>query len=783
MQVGREQRLTSPAEVATDQRTNPASRAGKFKDKVFSLKRAVCCECQTHLSIGDDARGGRREQILAAEWQQFEPRQRKINRNRWRKRLGRSCRTQQGQRGTNIGRHDKPCLTNASHHGELLIRSCQECRSAADHRCSHDIRIQMEGLSTDIRVLWGLPAREGSNLHTLWALMPIPRIAIVGRPNVGKSSLLNMIAHEKISIVDPTAGTTRDRVSIIADLVPPNESVDSQRKITIEVTDTGGFGAYFGEDGRFDDIGNDLTRLTDDIEFQISEAVAGADLVLFVIDAQEGITPRDLEIAKLLRERVLGGGRGTKARKQAGTADENAQIDEDERGAKIGRPSLRIQVIANKTDGPRWEAHGYEAAAMGFGEPLCVSAKNNYFRRDFLDALYERVSKLPGVRTGPQVDDIRADMKIAIIGKRNAGKSSLVNALAGEKRVIVSEIPGTTRDAVDVVFEMDGKSFVAIDTAGLRKKKSFADRIEHFAFDRAQRAIDRADVVFVMLDATEPVSQVDQQLMWLVQNAYKPCLIVVNKWDLVEGRTGNNGKLVTTETYEEYLRKETKGLDFAPITFISAERGTNVVKTIKLGFALMKQSAERASTGRLNRKLREILDTRGPSSKLGTFAKAYFIAQVAVSPPTIVIVVNNDALFTNNYQRFLLNALRKELPYPEVPIKLIIKNRKRARLQDLETGEHHRKKLEALGAAALGQANIEIDDAEWDAQLEGEFGDEIAEARDDAAKPHTLPDGESLGEDGAEIDFSEDILANLDDDDLTDLDEPDGSDDDDAENK
>jgi GTP-binding protein len=559
-------------------------------------------------------------------------------------------------------------------------------------------------------------------------------------------------------------------VSVIADLVPPHEGMDSTRKITVEVTDTGGFGAYFDEGKRFDDVGNDLTRLTDDIEFQIGEAVGGADLVLFVIDAQDGVTPRDQEIARLLRERVLGGGRGTKARRPAGSPEENALADEDEGDSKIGRPNLRVLVVANKTDGPKWEAHAFEAAALGFGEPLCVSAKNNYFRRDFLDALYEKVRELPGVTPGPQKDDVRADMKIAIIGKRNAGKSSLVNALAGQKRVIVSEIAGTTRDAVDVKFEMDGKTFVAIDTAGLRKKKSFADRIEHFAFDRARRAIDRADVVFVMIDATEPVSQVDQQLMWLVQRACKPCLIVVNKWDLVEGRTGPSGRPITTRSYQEYLRPETKGLDFAPIAFVSAENGTNIGATIKLGFELMRQSEQRAGTGVLNRKLREVLATRGPSSKLGTFAKAYFVAQVATQPPTIVIVVNNDRLFTNNYQRFLLNALRKDLPYPEVPIKLIVKNRKRARMQDLATGEYQRRKLEAAGvspedASAWEGPEIlddDLNDSAWEAHGASEFGEEVAEAREEqerASSESASPD------DNEEIDLSDDILSDMSEDD------------------
>jgi GTP-binding protein len=533
--------------------------------------------------------------------------------------------------------------------------------------------------------------------------MPVPRVAIVGRPNVGKSSLLNMLAHDKVSIVDPTPGTTRDRVSLLVDLTHSHQPTPDRGGIvrTIELTDTGGYGVYVAEGRRFDDVGSDLTRLTKDIEHQISEAVGSADLVLFVIDAQAGVTPADEQIARMLRERVLGG---------------------RERG------DLRVLVVANKTDGPRWEAHAFEAASLGFGEPLPVSARNNYFRRDFTDALYDAVAALPGQEewTARQSAEARAaasgEMRLAIIGKRNAGKSSLVNALAGEQRVIVSEIAGTTRDAVDVRFEMDGHSFVAIDTAGLRKKKSFADRIEWFAFDRAQRSIERADVVFLLVDATVPVSQVDQQLAQLAQKSFKPVIIVVNKWDLVEGTIAtdgpNRGRAVTTGMFEDYLRKELAGLWYAPIAFVSAHKGSNLRQTVKLAQELFEQSGRRVNTGKLNRVLRDILATRGPSSKLGTFAKAYFIAQVAVRPPTIVLVVNTPRLFTANYQKFLVNRLREELDLPEVPIKLIIRERKRADLDDLLSGRHAAERAAALGQEAESPGQDE-------AALLEEFGTSI----------------------------------------------------------
>lgn len=512
--------------------------------------------------------------------------------------------------------------------------------------------------------------------------MPIPRIAIVGRPNVGKSSLLNMMAGAKVAIVDATPGTTRDRVSVVVELQSP----DGQGPVRpVEVVDTGGYGAYVAEGARFNEVGADLATLAGDIEKQIAEAVKSADLILFCIDTQAGVTPLDRQVAKLLREGKLGGaqghtgegskrraGKGAKKPKSADAKDSSRDngVHPEPAESPAHRPPIRI--VATKTDGPKWESHTYELSSLGFGDPLMVSAKSNFFRRDFLDGVY---GLLPPIADEPP--EARADLKLAIIGKRNAGKSSLVNALAGEERVIVSEIAGTTRDAVDVRLELDGKSILAIDTAGLRRKKSFANQIEWFAFDRAQRAIDRADVVALLLDATEPASQVDEQLAMLVQRAYKPCVLVVNKWDLAKGQRTDKGRAVSTGDYEKYLRKELKGLDFAPIAFVSASTGLNLKGMIGLAFDLKSQGEQRVGTGKLNRMIEAILERHNPPSKLGTRAKCYYVAQVAVSPPTIVMVVNKPELFTANYQRFLLNRFREELPCGEVPIKLLVRARKR----------------------------------------------------------------------------------------------------------
>lgn len=462
-----------------------------------------------------------------------------------------------------------------------------------------------------------------------------------------------MIAGRKVSIVDPTPGTTRDRVSAIVEIDPPIR--DKGVVKTIELIDTGGYGVYEGQGERYNEIGADLAPLRQQIERQIALAVGSADLILFCVDAQAGITPLDQEFAKLLREGRLSGRRSRGLNAQPATNPTHTPA---------------IQLVATKVDGPRWEAHGHEIAALGLGEPWLVSSMNNYMRRDFLDALWER---LPAPEQNAEPD---ADLKIAIIGKRNAGKSSLVNALAGEQRVIVSEIAGTTRDAVDVRIEKGGKSVLLIDTAGLRRKKSFANQIEWWAYDRAKRSIDRADVVLLLIDATEPTSQVDEQLAMLVQKAFKPCVLVVNKWDLAEGRTNDQGKPVTTRDYEEYLRREVKGLAYAPVSFVSAEQGLNLDGTVDLAFELHEQAGLRVGTGQLNRLVRAILERHNPPSKLGTFAKLFYVAQVRSHPPTIVMVVNRPELFTANYQRFLINRFREELPFAEVPIKLFVRARK-----------------------------------------------------------------------------------------------------------
>src|SRR6202522_3865098 len=357
----------------------------------------------------------------------------------------------------------------------------------------------------------------------------MPVVAIVGRPNVGKSSLLNALVHKRISIVQDMPGVTRDRVSIPL-------QIDGK---WIELVDTGGYGFV------------DPDQLTEHIKHQIELAMARADLVLLIVDCVAGLTTADAEIATLLR-----------------------------------RKGIKTVLVANKADGPTADVALGEFAKLGLGTPVGVSA----LRDRNLELVREAIAKNIDLSKAP-TEIPEPQMLVAIVGKRNAGKSTLVNAIAelyeghGD-RVIVSEVPGTTRDSIDVRFEKDGKTLIVIDTAGVRKKKHMATNdIEFYSFHRAQRSIRRADVAMLLIDGTEPVSEPDKKLAQYIGEQYKACLIVVNKWDLVRDLARAQDKEVEThgvddsklmEEYGEYLSKELKHLDFAPIAFVTAKDGRNV---------------------------------------------------------------------------------------------------------------------------------------------------------------------------------------------------------------
>jgi GTP-binding protein len=436
--------------------------------------------------------------------------------------------------------------------------------------------------------------------------MALPTVAIVGRPNVGKSSLFNVIAGRRTSIVDRVAGVTRDRVTAICE-------VDD---VYFELVDTGGHGVVDRDD------------LSADVERQIEHAVHQADLILFIVDAREGLSPLDRATATLLK-----------------------------------RYKERTRLIANKVDEPHLGQNLGEFIRLGFGEPLPVSAMNGLGKRDLLDLLVERVQSPDAQAPAEPI------MKIALVGRRNAGKSTFINALAGEDRVIVSEIPGTTRDSIDVRFELDGRTLVAIDTAGARKKSKLADDVEYYATVRAMESIRRADVVLFLVDATVPVGQVDKKLARAIFDQLKPCILVINKWDLAKSRT-------STEEFGEYLAKVLPWIDYAPVAFTTASTGRNIRSVIDLAAELFKQAKTRVGTGRLNHVLQRALAANAPGAKRGRRApRVFFATQVASQPPTIVLFVNSPGLVTRNYERFLLNRLREALPFDEIPVRLIFRAR------------------------------------------------------------------------------------------------------------
>jgi GTPase len=437
--------------------------------------------------------------------------------------------------------------------------------------------------------------------------MGLPVVSIIGRPNVGKSSLLNVLAGEMISIVEPTAGVTRDRVSTFI----------GRDDHYFELIDTGGYGIV------------DSDQLSDHIEGQILQAIELADLVLFVVDVRDGITPLDQTIAELLRKH-----------------------------------KLDVMGVANKADTAKLFPSAGEFARLGFGEFFCVSAQNNVNISVLRDRIFQRIEHLETSGAPPE-----PVMKIAIVGKRNAGKSSMVNAIAGEDRVIVSEVPGTTRDAIDVRIEKDGKTIIVIDTAGVRKKARMAktdNSIEFYSYVRATRSINRADVVWLMLDATDPVGQVDKSLAHLIAQENKACIIVVNKWDLAKE------KHAATGDFEDYLTKIMPGLKYAPIAFTTATKGKNVQSVLDLSTELFKQANTWVTTGRLNRAFATVRAERAVPGKRGAkWPKIYYVTQVAVNPVTIMMFVNDPGLFDENYRRFVSSRLRELLPIAEVPILIL----------------------------------------------------------------------------------------------------------------
>ncbi len=442
--------------------------------------------------------------------------------------------------------------------------------------------------------------------------MPKPIIAIVGRPNVGKSTLFNRLVGEKLAIVSDTAGTTRDRLYADTDF--------AGREFT--VVDTGGLEM----DMRSDLPGTPAAMLAS-VRAQAQSAIAEADAIVFVVDVEQGIAPDDSEIAKILRQST--------------------------------KP---VYLVVNKADNETRRLNAVEFFQLGLGDPIPISALHGVGVGDLLDQI---IAKLPQA-----VEEKRDTPHVAIVGRTNVGKSSLLNAILGEERAIVSDIPGTTRDALDTELLWRDQRLVLIDTAGLRKRGHIEPGIEKYSSLRALRAIQRADIALLVIDAVDGVMAQDQHVASYILEAGKGIVIVVNKWDLIEK---------DANTMDEYTARVRAALDFiayAPLVFVSAKTHQRVGQVMDAALQVRESWHQRVPTGQLNEVVREATARHAPVSRGKRVLKFLYATQVEGAPPTFVFFVNDKKLVHFTYERFLENQLRERWGFVGAPIRMVFRNRR-----------------------------------------------------------------------------------------------------------
>ncbi|MCL2874360.1 MAG: ribosome biogenesis GTPase Der [Defluviitaleaceae bacterium] len=437
--------------------------------------------------------------------------------------------------------------------------------------------------------------------------MPKPIVAIVGRPNVGKSTLFNRLAGERISIVENTPGVTRDRIYADCDWLKHN----------FTLIDTGGL------DPSSDD------EIYKKMRTQAEIAIDTADVIMFVVDIKSGITDDDQNVANLLR--------------------------------KAKKPVI---LVVNKIDDMRKENFDiYEFYALALGDPIPISAGQALGLGDMLDVVVSHFKEDSG-------DDVEDDIiKVAVIGKPNVGKSSLINKILGEDRLIVSPVAGTTRDAIDTYFEKDAQKFMFIDTAGMRKRNKIKENIERYSIVRTIAAVERADVCILMISAEEGITEQDTKIAGIAHEAGKAAIIVVNKWDIIE----KDDK--TMRQYEKDIRNTLSYMPYAPMLFISAETGQRVMKLFDNIIAVSENASRRVTTGLLNDVLLEATSMNQPPSDKGRPLRIYYMTQVSVRPPTFVLFVNDKELLHFSYKRYLENQLREAFGFSGTPIHFIARNR------------------------------------------------------------------------------------------------------------
>ena len=438
--------------------------------------------------------------------------------------------------------------------------------------------------------------------------MSKPIVAVVGRPNVGKSTLFNQIGKKRVSIVDDMPGVTRDRIYLDAEWL--------NHEFTI--IDTGGI--------EFDESDHILRSMRSQAELAMEEA----DVILFLVDGRAGLTTSDEEVARLLR-----------------------------------RTKKPVILAVNKIDSFEREALIYDFYSLGIGDPIPISASNAMNLGDLLDAV---VAAFPEEPAESQETD---EIAIAVVGRPNVGKSSLVNRLLGEERVIVSDVPGTTRDAIDTHFTKDGTKYLLIDTAGMRRKGKITLPVERYSVMRSLRAIDRAGVVLMVINAAEGILEQDTKIAGYVHESGKGVIIVVNKWDIFPEKNDKS-----TLRFTDDLREKLGFLQYAPVLYTSALTGQRVERVTELVKYVAEQQSMRIKTSVLNELIRDAVSVNPPPTKKGKQLKILFVTQVSIVPPTFIIFVNDPELMHFSYLRFIENRLRESFGFEGTPIRLVVRARK-----------------------------------------------------------------------------------------------------------